>query len=89
MKSDQNQIKSLEDEVRRLKFQMEETAIIQAEKDRLENEFRRSQKRFRTIFEESAIGKNIIDDELLIIKVNRALMQTWLPGRRTIREKDD
>lgn len=75
MSNMQNQIQQLEDELMRLKAKVEQTAIFQQEKDRLENEYQSSQKRFRTIFEESAIGKKIIDDQLHIIKVNKALLQ--------------
>lgn len=58
----------------RLKEQVRQTAMIQREKDRLESEYQRSQKRFRTVFEESVIGKKIIDDQLRIVKVNRAVL---------------
>ncbi|GAA4084659.1 PAS domain-containing sensor histidine kinase [Mucilaginibacter panaciglaebae] len=74
MRNTQDQIKKLEEEVHRLKVQAEQYTLFQAEKDRLDNEFQRSQERFRTIFEESAVGKKIIDDQLHIIKVNKALL---------------
>lgn len=71
----QNRINELECEIMRLKAQMEQTAIFQQDKDRIENEYLQSQIRFRTVFEESVIGKKIIDDQLRIIKVNKALLR--------------
>jgi len=62
-------------EIARLNAQIKETAIIQEEKDRLEKEYQLSQQRFRKVFEESSVGKKIIDDTLHIIKVNKAFLQ--------------
>ncbi|HVS90712.1 MAG TPA: PAS domain S-box protein [Mucilaginibacter sp.] len=70
----EDKVRQLEDELNRLKEQVRQTAMIQREKDRLESEYQRSQKRFRTVFEESVIGKKIIDDQLRIVKVNRAVL---------------
>lgn len=68
-------INQLEYELARLRAQVEQTASFQAEKDRLEAEYQRSQQRFRTIFEESVIGKKIIDDQLRIVQANKALLK--------------
>ncbi|RVT98505.1 PAS domain S-box protein [Mucilaginibacter limnophilus] len=65
--------KVLKEELERLKLQIEQTAIYQAEKDQFHLEYEKSQHRFRTIFEESSVGKKIIDDQLKIIKVNKSL----------------
>jgi PAS domain S-box-containing protein len=75
MKNTQDQLKKLEKEVNCLKAQAEQHTLFEAEKDRLETEFRRSQQRYKTIFEESAVGKKIIDDQLHIIKINKALLR--------------
>lgn len=71
----EDRIKELENDLSRLKDQIKAAALIQAEKDRLEDEYQRSQKRFRTIFEESILGKKIINDSLQIIKVNKAILR--------------
>lgn len=70
-----DKINQLENELSRPRAQVEPTAIFQAEKDKLQDDYQRSQKRFRTVFEESSVGKRIIDDQLRIIKVNKTLLQ--------------
>lgn len=66
--------KQLLDEIARLNAQIAQTAIFQNEKDRLEKEYQISQQRFKKVFEESAVGKKIIDDQLRIIKVNKSFL---------------
>lgn len=75
MNKQENKIRQLEQKLSELEQQVKQTAIYQAEKDRLEAEYQQSQVRFRTVFEESAIGKKIINDQLQIIKVNKALLK--------------
>jgi PAS domain S-box-containing protein len=58
-----------------LEKQIAATAIAQEEKDTVEKEYQNSQIRFKTIFEESVVGKKIIDNQLKIIKINKALLQ--------------
>ncbi|GGE41449.1 PAS domain S-box-containing protein [Pedobacter psychrotolerans] len=70
----QNTVQQLQDEITSLKELIEQTAINQEEKDRLQEEYQRSQNRFRTIFEQSSLGKKIIDADLRITKVNQALL---------------
>lgn len=67
--------KQLLDEIARLNAQIEQSAFLQKEKDGLEKEYQVSQQRFRKVFEESAVGKKIIDDQLHIIKVNKAFLE--------------
>lgn len=74
MSQEQARIEQLENEVLRLKEQVAQTAVFQQEKKRFEDEYQHSQKRFRTIFEQSVIGKKIIDDQLQIVKINKALL---------------
>jgi PAS domain S-box-containing protein len=66
----------LRNEVASLKLQIEQTSTIQNDKDRLRSEYEKSQHRFKTIFEESSVGKKIIDDQLNIIKVNKSLTRS-------------
>jgi PAS domain S-box-containing protein len=58
-----------------LEKQIATTARAQQEKDTVEKKYQDSQIRFKTIFEESVVGKKIIDDQLKIIKINKALLQ--------------
>ncbi|HEY0895850.1 MAG TPA: PAS domain-containing sensor histidine kinase [Sphingobacteriaceae bacterium] len=65
----------LEEEIRSLKARLAEAETLAAENKRLDQEYRSSKKRFETIFEESSLGKKIINADLRIIKVNRSLTE--------------
>ncbi|WP_407430075.1 PAS domain S-box protein [Arcticibacter sp.] len=67
--------KLLLDEIAVLKKQIELTASLQEQKDRLEEAYQLSQQRFRKIFEQSLVGNKIIDDQLHIVKVNAAFLR--------------
>ncbi len=83
MTPEQTEIKALKEELNRLKADAVSLAVHQAEKERLEQEYQRSQDRYRTVFEQSAVGKKIINDKLEIIKVNQALLKIiGIPNRR-------
>lgn len=71
----QDQVEHLLSKIKDLEALISATADAQQEKDRMENEYRSSQQRFRTIFDESVIGKKIINDQLKIIKVNKSLLK--------------
>ncbi|MFW0718657.1 PAS domain-containing sensor histidine kinase [Pedobacter sp. N23S346] len=70
----QDQFQVLQNKIKNLEEQLAIMADAQKEKDSLEEEYRSSQKRFKTIFDESVIGNKIIDDTLKIIKINGALL---------------
>ena len=76
MSNERNEIDRLKNELAVLLAQREETATLQREKDRLEKENQIEQNRFKIIFEKSVVGKKLIDDQLNIIKVNKAF---WKP----------
>lgn len=65
----------LERENALLRSQRESLQVIQAEKDALQEIYAQSQTRFKTIFEESSLGKKIIDEKLNIIQVNKMLLK--------------
>jgi PAS domain S-box-containing protein len=75
MENPEDKIKQLEQQLSVLKAQAERTAVLQAEKDKLDDEYRRSQNRYKIVFEKSAVGNKIIDEQLKIIKVNAALLK--------------
>jgi PAS domain S-box-containing protein len=68
-------ISTLEKEIFRLNEGIANAQLLQAEKNRLEEEHRNSERRFRTIFEQSTYGKKILTADLRIIQVNEALVQ--------------
>lgn len=70
----QNLTRHLQDEINSLKEHIRRTAIDQEEKDRLHQEYQKSQNRFKIIFEQSRLGNKIINEDLRIIKVNNALI---------------
>ncbi|PJJ83497.1 PAS domain-containing sensor histidine kinase [Mucilaginibacter auburnensis] len=72
--SDTSKIRQLEAELHQLRLQVKHTAQYQAGKHRLEKDYQLSQNGFRTIFERSAIGKNIINSKLEIVNINQALL---------------
>lgn len=76
MSNERNEIDRLKNELAVLLAQREETATLQGEKDRLEKENQIEQNRFKIIFEKSVVGKKLIDDQLNIIKVNKAFLET-------------
>jgi len=90
MSQHNERITELERENALLKSQIESLNKIQNEKDFLQEEYNNSQNRFKTIFDESSFGNKIIDEELVIIQVNAALMKilgydkTELLGRKII-----
>jgi PAS domain S-box-containing protein len=68
---------SLEKEINDLKETAARLLSVQMDKDRLEHEYNQSQNRFKAIFEQSSLGNNIIDKDLQIIKVNKALIDLF------------
>lgn len=65
----------LEEEIRSLRAQLAEARSLAQEKNRLDREYRDSKRRFETVFNESSVGKKIIDSDLRIIRVNRSLTE--------------
>ena len=88
MLQDNDKLAELERENTFLKSQVESLHKIQGEKDVLLREYNGSQSRFKTILEESSLGNKIINDDLKIIQVNKALVamlgyaDTELVGRK-------
>jgi PAS domain S-box-containing protein len=72
------------------KKEIERLRALLIEKERLGAEYNNSQHRFKTVFEESSVGKKIINAELKIIRVNKSLVRMLgyseeeLSGRRII-----
>lgn len=63
----------LEEEVSLLKAEIASLKALQLEKDRLKQDYENSQVRFKTVFEQSPYGNKLINADLEIIKVNKAL----------------
>lgn len=74
MSEESTRIKQLLDEIGRLNARIERTELIQDERNRLEQKYWLGQQRFRKVFDESAVGKKIIDDQLYIVKANKAFL---------------
>lgn len=68
------QLDELIEEIKSLKGKLADAKALAEEKETLEKEYRASKKRFETIFNQSSLGKKIIDSDLRIIKVNQALI---------------
>jgi PAS domain S-box-containing protein len=72
------------------KKEIERLRALLIDKERLEAEYNNSQSRFKTVFEESSVGKKIINAELKIIRVNKSLVRMLgyseeeLTGRRIL-----
>lgn len=64
----------LEEEIRSLRAELAGARSLAQERDRLDREYWDSKKRFETIFNESSLGKKIIDADLRIVRVNQALI---------------
>jgi PAS domain S-box-containing protein len=63
----------LEEEISQLKAKVASLTALQTEKERLQREYDNSQARFKAIFEQSRYGNKLINADLEIIKVNKAL----------------
>jgi PAS domain S-box-containing protein len=73
MSDSRTRILELEQEIDLLRKQRVETERLSADRDRLQKDYQDSQLRFKTIFEEAAVGKKLIDSNLKIIKANQTL----------------
>jgi PAS domain S-box-containing protein len=72
----------VEKDIEHLNFKISElsaelitTRAIIKQKDHLEQEYERSQNRFKTVFDESSLGNKFINSDLRIIKVNKSLVK--------------
>jgi PAS domain S-box-containing protein len=63
----------LDQEINRLKAENAALTDLQLDKDRFQQDYENSQIRFKTVFEQSAHGNKLINADLEIIKVNKAL----------------
>jgi len=75
MTTSEEKIALLQKEISDLRADMAFRLTNQKEKDFQDTEFENSQKRFKTIFEDSLLGNKIINNKLEILKVNSALVQ--------------
>jgi PAS domain S-box-containing protein len=75
MTNSQTRILELEEELALLRQKASALELLQVEKDQLVLDRENSQHRFRTIFEEAAVGMKIISSDLKIIKVNNSLVK--------------
>jgi PAS domain S-box-containing protein len=67
--------RSLEEEIGKLKEEVAALTALQAKKDRLQQDYENSQLRFKAVFEQSPYGNKLINADLEIIKVNKALIK--------------
>jgi PAS domain S-box-containing protein len=80
----------LEQEIARQNKEIAALKAVQLEKDSLAVAYNNSQRRFKTVFEESSVGKKIINADLQIIQVNKSVVRMLgyskeeLTGRRII-----
>jgi len=65
----------LQKEISDLRAEIASLLRDQKEKDHQERQFKNSQTRFKTIFDDSFLGNKIINNKLEILKVNNALVQ--------------
>ena len=68
-------IKSLKDQLKIVKLELSAFKRLQQKKDRVDQEYKNSHNKFKTVFEQSSLGHKFIDSNLRIIKVNKALVK--------------
>jgi PAS domain-containing protein len=70
-----NNIVQLKDQIKALQAEIAKINEIEAEKNRIQQLQQEADLRFKTIFNESSLGKKIINTNLEIINVNSALVK--------------
>jgi len=71
----EREIQQLNYEISKLSAELTTSKAIIKQKDHLEQEFERSQNRFKTVFDESSLGNKFINSDLRIIKVNKSMIK--------------
>ncbi|HEY0899571.1 MAG TPA: PAS domain-containing sensor histidine kinase [Sphingobacteriaceae bacterium] len=74
MQSEKDTIETLRAEIERLKAEHKQTIDTLRDTSRVNELYKESQIRFRTVFEHSTLGNKIISSDLKIIQVNQALL---------------